>query len=116
MRSSLKCVYVWSSADVTARRVGEITRGMCVVDRREDAGAYAPGANRAEVQAELEKYHLHHSGQFESTALPAQVEVERASDAQPPQHTEGGVACVYETPGPAVLLDLLLERVWGVTG
>lgn len=97
-----------------AHRVGEITRGMCVVDRREDAGAYAPGANRAEVQAELEKHHLHHSGPFESTALPAQ-EVERASDAQPPPHTEGGVACVYETPGPAVLLELLLERVWGVT-
>ncbi|KAH9935513.1 nucleoside hydrolase [Fomitopsis serialis] len=99
-----------------ASLVGEITRGMCVVDLREDPGAYAPGANRAEVQAELEKHHLHHSGPFESTALPAQVEVERASDAQLPNHTAvGGVACVFETPGPEALLTLLLERVWGVT-
>ncbi|TFY67928.1 hypothetical protein EVJ58_g1321 [Rhodofomes roseus] len=97
-------------------RIGEITRGMCVVDRREDPGAYAPGANRAEIQAELEKHHLHHSGPFESTALPAQVEVERASDALPRNLTAGGVACVFETPGPEVLLKLLLERVWGVTG
>jgi len=97
-------------------RVGEITRGMCVVDLREDPGAYAPGANRAEVQAELETHHLHHSGPFESTALPARVEVERASDAQLPNHTTvGGVACVFETPGPEALLTLLLERVWGVT-
>ncbi|KZT72099.1 nucleoside hydrolase [Daedalea quercina L-15889] len=95
-------------------RVGEITRGMCVVDRRDDPIAYAPGANRAEVQAELEKHHLHHTGPFESTALPAQVEVERAGDALPPHRTAGGVACVYETPGPEVLLKLMLARVWGV--
>lgn len=85
-----------------------------MVDRREDAGAYAPGANRAEVQAEMEKHHLHHSGPFESTALPAQVEVDGASGAHPSQYSKGGVACVYRTPSPAVLLELLFERVWGV--
>ncbi|KAL0956158.1 hypothetical protein HGRIS_002319 [Hohenbuehelia grisea] len=92
-------------------RTGELTRGMLVVDRREDESAYAPGANRAQVQAELEKAALPH-GQFESTALPAQVEIE-----EPPQkHTSQGVLCVTDTPGPQMLLNLLLKRVWGVEG
>ena len=82
---------------------------MLIVDRRVDQSAYAPGANRAEVQAQLEKLHLPH-GQFESTAVPAQVETEL------PVQNPGsrGVACVIETPGERVLLNLLLERVWGV--
>ena len=49
---------------------------MLVVDRRDDPGAYAPGANRAEVKAELERHHFKHAGEYESTAVPAQVEVE----------------------------------------
>ena len=102
---------------------------MLVVDRREDDGAYAPGANRAQVQAELERHRP--AGTFESTALPAQVEVETApADAHPvnanadasaaggPSATSQaeGVLCITETPGPAALVRLLLERVWGVTG
>ena len=80
-----------------------------MVDRRADGTAYAPGENRAEVQAQLEKLHLH--GTFESTALPAQVETER-----PPVETQTpGVACILETPGIQALLTTLLERVWGVT-
>ncbi|KAI0703380.1 nucleoside hydrolase [Cerioporus squamosus] len=115
-------------------RTGELTRGMLVVDRRDDAGAYAPGENRAEVQAELERHHFKHAGAYESTAVPAQVEVEAPPPTKPGKPQEqgpaatqdlnakskthntdsGGVPCITETPGPAALLQLLLERVWGV--
>ncbi|RPD74261.1 nucleoside hydrolase [Lentinus tigrinus ALCF2SS1-7] len=111
-------------------RTGELTRGMLVVDRRDDAGAYAPGVNRAEVQAELERHHFKHAGAYESTAVPAQVEVEAPPtipghpQGQGPAATQGGsnsdlmhgggVPCITQTPGPAALLQLLLERVWGV--
>ena len=135
--------------------MGELTRGMLVVDRRDDIGAYAPGANRAEVQAELDRHHFQHTGAYESTAVPAQVEVESppprpptfnvvppnsisstsqqqqqafgvvtASEANTPTASAGGqsganslaggVPCVTRTPGPAALVKLLLERVWGV--
>ncbi|CAK5281409.1 unnamed protein product [Mycena citricolor] len=90
-------------------RTGELTRGFLVVDRREDASAYAPGANRAETQAELEKLGTNHR-MLESTALPAQVETEsKLEDGH-----GSGVLCVHETPGPAALLRLLAHRVWGV--
>ncbi|KAG6886275.1 hypothetical protein C0993_006685 [Termitomyces sp. T159_Od127] len=90
-------------------RTGELTRGMLVVDRREDESAYSPGANRARIQAELEKLNVSH-GIWESSALPAQVETEEALRSRPPT----GVPCVTETPGPDVLLSLLFKRVWGV--
>ncbi|KAJ7874718.1 Inosine/uridine-preferring nucleoside hydrolase domain-containing protein [Mycena olivaceomarginata] len=90
-------------------RTGELTRGFLVVDRRLDLSAYAPGANRAEVQAELDKHSSPH-GAWESTAVPALVETEQAPRAVVAQ----GVICVHATPGPATLLKLLTKRVWGV--
>lgn len=94
---------------------GELTRGMLVVDRRDDQGAYAPGSNRAEVQAELERHHFHHAGNYESTALPVQVEVEQRSQTSAfPDHPQG-VPCITDTPGPQALLDLMLQRIWGIT-
>ncbi|KAF9268811.1 nucleoside hydrolase [Marasmius fiardii PR-910] len=88
-------------------RTGELTRGMLVVDRREDESVYPVGANRAEVQAQRSK---------DGKAVPARVEVEsleqalsRVGSSKPP-----GVPCVTKTPGPGVLLELLLRRVWGV--
>ncbi|CCM01125.1 uncharacterized protein FIBRA_03173 [Fibroporia radiculosa] len=95
-------------------RTGELTRGMLVVDRRDDEGAYAPGSNRAEVQAELEKHKFIHSGMYESTALPAQVEVEESAQTDPLPGHPSGVPVVYETPGPQALVQLMLERIWGV--
>ncbi|EMD37862.1 hypothetical protein CERSUDRAFT_123694 [Gelatoporia subvermispora B] len=112
-------------------RVGELTRGMLVVDRRDDEGAYAPGANRAEVQAELERHKFQHAGEFESIAVPAQVEVEdraaavkalaeqadtkgTTATAESLARKPGGVPCVTVTPGPAALVDLMLQRIWGV--
>ena len=85
---------------------------MLVVDRREDEGAYDPGANRAAVQSELEKNHFHSSGIMESNAVPAQVEVETPPAPKKPSFT--GVPVVTTTPGPAVLLGLLASRVWGL--
>lgn len=91
-------------------RTGEITRGMFVTDRRVEDTAYAPGANRAEVQAQLDLRQLGH-GLLESTALPARVEVEGPGLEQGQPR---GVACLVETPGPNVLLQLLTRRVWGI--
>ncbi|KAJ7124949.1 Inosine/uridine-preferring nucleoside hydrolase domain-containing protein [Mycena epipterygia] len=90
-------------------RTGELTRGMLVCDRRDEVSAYAPGANRAEVQAELDK-HNSPRGTWESTALPALVETEQA----PKDLNPHGVICVHATPGPVTLLALLTQRVWGV--
>ncbi|KAF5325618.1 hypothetical protein D9611_000107 [Ephemerocybe angulata] len=92
-------------------RTGEITRGMLVVDRREDASAYAPGANRAEVQRLLEGTLHTKDGLWESTTVPAEVEVEMKPEIKDSPH---GVWCVTDTPGPEVLLRLLFRRVWGV--
>ncbi|THH15642.1 hypothetical protein EW146_g4868 [Bondarzewia mesenterica] len=90
-------------------RTGEVTRGMCVVDRRDDKGAYAPGANRAAVQAALERQQLKH-GPFESIALPAQVVVEEQSQTK---QTKGeGVPTIKATPGSDVLVDMILKRLW----
>ncbi|TEB37508.1 nucleoside hydrolase [Coprinellus micaceus] len=90
-------------------RTGEITRGMLVVDRRDDASAYAPGANRAEVQKLLsEKLHTN-DDLWESTSVPARVEVEEKSAKKEPEH---GVWVVTHTPGAEALLRLLLKRVW----
>ncbi|EKM54529.1 uncharacterized protein PHACADRAFT_210325 [Phanerochaete carnosa HHB-10118-sp] len=94
-------------------RLGEITRGMLVVDRREGEGAYDPGVNRAAVQAELEMHGFHSSGALESTAVPAQVELETAPELEKKPLTVG-VPVVNVTPGPAALLRTLTERVWGV--
>ena len=69
-------------------RTGEITRGMLVTDRREDESAYLAGTNRSEAQKGLE-------------STPKFV-----SD-------NAGVFCITHTPGPATLLRLLLNRVWG---
>ena len=86
--------------------MGELTRGMLVVDRRrDDKSANSPGMNRAHAEAERER-----NG---SKDIPATVEIKEASQAQ--RSDRRGVAVVVETPGPAVLLETLLRRVWGVS-
>ncbi|KAG6844412.1 hypothetical protein H0H87_007067 [Tephrocybe sp. NHM501043] len=91
-------------------RTGELTRGMLVVDRREDESAYSPGATRAKIQAEVDNKHIQH-GIWESSALPARVETEEDTKTQP---KSSGILCVTETPGADVLLSLLFRRIWGV--
>ncbi|KAI9569734.1 nucleoside hydrolase [Boletus coccyginus] len=106
-------------------RTGEVTRGMLVVDRREDQTAYAPGANRSQVQTLLEKSQQRH-GLLESTAVPALVEMESEGLRKGPDEWLGhptvhdgslggsmDVACIVDTPGKDALLRLLTERLWG---
>ncbi|KAF5370765.1 hypothetical protein D9758_002125 [Tetrapyrgos nigripes] len=90
-------------------RTGELTRGMLVVDRRSDESAYALGANRAEVQAQLEKATTEHHPHED---FAVQVQVETAADVD--KTDAAGVLSVNQTPGPEVLLQMLLERIWGV--
>jgi hypothetical protein len=98
-------------------RIGELTRGMCVVDRRDDQGAYAPGANRARVQAEL-KSHMEAGsaggfGSLESVALPARVEVKDEPSHECSDEQEG-VPVVDGTPGAEALLQIMMKRIWHV--
>jgi len=90
-------------------RTGEYTRGMLVVDRRDDVGAYAPGDNRSHVQQELDRHHIPH-GPFESAAVPAPVFTGVTGKKEP----DIGVFTVVETPGSRACLDLLFQRIWGV--
>ncbi|KAF9237510.1 nucleoside hydrolase [Melanogaster broomeanus] len=92
-------------------RSGEITRGMLVVDRRDDQTAYAPGANRSEVQELLERAHQYHG-----EGVPSGPDGWLGHSAVHDGSTGGSmdVACVVKTPGAGVLLQLLTRRVWGV--
>jgi len=68
-------------------------------------GACAPGVNRAEVRARLEKQQLENK-LSESTALPAQS----GTESRPEGRTEGfKVACITDTPGPDTLRRILLS-------
>lgn len=110
----MRTFFELTHADLFNRpRTGELTRGMLVVDRRDDETAYAPGANRAEVQRQLDQANFPHK-QWESVAVPAQVEVEHGPQDVQPSGPQEGVLCVTETPGPKALLRLLFRRVWGV--
>ncbi|KAI0267014.1 nucleoside hydrolase [Gloeopeniophorella convolvens] len=97
-------------------RTGELTRGMCVVDRRDDKGAYAPGANRARVQAALERGMISGGGfgPLESAVVPARVETEGTPSPPSGKDDNEGVLVVEATPGAEVLVHMLMKRVWGV--
>jgi len=69
---------------------------MLVVDRREDVSAYPLGTIRSEAQREP------HEGHDETNLDKCDI-------------GSIGVACVYETPKRAELLQMLLKRVWGCT-
>lgn len=106
-RLLIRCLY----------RYGELTRGMLVVDRREDETAYTPGANRAMVQAELDRQKQGNPSEIDKkedmpqdVVFPAEVFTEY--EHQHPTNIKG-VPCVAHTPGPNALLELLLSRVWG---
>ena len=92
-------------------RTGEFTRGMLVVDRRDDVGAYAPGDNRSHVHQMLDPLDVSH-GSFRPAAVPAPVIENDFGEGKKP---EAGVFTLVETPGPRVCLELLLQRVWGIS-
>lgn len=87
-------------------RTGEFTRGMLVVDRRDDVGAYAPGDNRSVKYASDHLYASH--GLFGSAVVPVPVIEEDIG-----KEKDVGVFTLVETPGPQVCLELLLQRIWG---
>ncbi|KAI9457887.1 nucleoside hydrolase [Russula earlei] len=94
-------------------RIGELTSGMCVVDRRDDPKARAPGANRAHVDAELKKRMAAGSaetgglGSLEPVVVPAPVAV-------PWKDEQEGIPVVESTPGAEALLQIMLKRIWHV--
>ena len=79
---------------------------MLVVDRRDDVGAYAPGDNRSHVYQALDPLHVSH-GPFVPAPVLGDDIGERKADV--------GVFTLVETPGSQVCLELLLQRVWGVS-
>ncbi|KDR75339.1 hypothetical protein GALMADRAFT_227002 [Galerina marginata CBS 339.88] len=81
-------------------RTGELTRGMLVVDRREDESAYPLGANRSEAQRDP-------NGVFHNTKLP------ETGINTTQVYLDQGILCIQATPGPDILLKLLLDRIWG---
>lgn len=84
---------------ISVLRTGEITRGMLVVDRREDESAYAPGANRSEAQKNEDD--LHHN--------------EDLGKQQSNGSSIAGVQWILQTPGSQALLRQLLQRVWNTS-
>lgn len=86
---------------------------MLVVDRRGGQTAYAPGANRAQVQKQFDLLGIPHKP-WESVAVPAQVKVEREPHDLSSSTRQTGVWCAIGTPGAEALLQLLVRRVWGV--
>lgn len=91
-------------------RAGEFTRGMLVVDRRDDVGAYSPGDNRS-VQYMSNQFRVPHAP-LDPHVVPAPVLKE--DDIGEKEKQGIGVFTLVETPGPGVCLDLLLRRIWGV--
>lgn len=92
-------------------RAGEFTRGMLVVDRRDDVGAYAPGDNRS-VQYMSNHLRASHAP-LDPHVVPAPV---LEDDFGEKEGLGIGVFTLVETPGPQVCLGLLLRRIWGVSG
>ncbi|KLO14611.1 nucleoside hydrolase [Schizopora paradoxa] len=86
-------------------RTGELTRGMLVVDRRDESTTHGPGENRSEVQAALEKT-------FSDATAPALVMKENSQELT--SAVPKGVHTVFRTPGTDALLKSMLARVWGV--
>ena len=108
------------SQRILIHRTGELTSGMCVIDRRSDQNStYAPGVNRARVQAELKRRMAIGAsepgsfGSFESVAVPALVEVE-----DEPSHLakddQEGIPVIEGTPGAEALLQIMMKRIWHV--
>ena len=79
---------------------------MVVIDRREDESAYPLGANRSEAQREP---HDGHQSQRMGDSISKR-------DIRWDLNTDGlGIFCITQTPGPSMLLQLLLQRVWGAS-
>ncbi|KAF9528538.1 Inosine/uridine-preferring nucleoside hydrolase domain-containing protein [Crepidotus variabilis] len=88
---------------------GDLTRGMLVVDRREDVAAYPLGTIRSEAQREPHKDQEHEK--------PPATEIDKADMIDIVTGSAGhfpGVITIYKTPGPRALLEILFKRIWGI--
>ncbi|KAI9437595.1 nucleoside hydrolase [Lactarius indigo] len=97
-------------------RTGELTRGMCVVDRRDD-NARTPAANYAHVQEALQSRMEAGStdtDNFGSVIVPVPVDVEDEPSLRRKKDEPDGVPVVEGTPGPETLLQFILKRVWNI--
>ncbi|KAH9055466.1 nucleoside hydrolase [Lactarius vividus] len=97
-------------------RNGELTRGMCVVDRRDD-NTRTPAANFARVQEALRHRVEAGSGDADvigSVVVPTPVDVEGEPSLRRKVDEPGGVPVVESTPGPETLLQFLMKRVWNI--
>lgn len=92
-------------------RLGELTRGMLVIDRRGKVDAHGEGINRAEVQAKLEQSANISSLDTADHNLPAPMPESGPSNSHV---EETGVAVITRTPGPKALVELMFSRIWGV--
>jgi len=80
---------------------------MLVTDRREDESAYPLGTTRSEAQRGPHDDGHHVQSMGSSISKKDNL---WDLDAEGP-----GVFCITQTPGPSVLLQLLLQRVWGAS-
>ncbi|KAH9032457.1 nucleoside hydrolase [Lactarius pseudohatsudake] len=97
-------------------RTGELTRGMCVVDRRGENKS-TPAANYADVQEALQHRVEVGSGDADvigSVVVPAPVDYEDEPSLRRKKDEPGGVPVVEGTPGPDTLRQFILKRVWNI--
>ena len=120
MRPALRVYLSYSIGQrILIHRTGELTSGMCVVDRRGDQSTNAPGLNRAGVEAELKRRMATGTsepgsfGLFESVTVPALVEVEDEPSCLSKDDHEG-IPVIEGTPGAEALLQIMMKRVWHV--
>ncbi|KAH9008454.1 nucleoside hydrolase [Lactarius hengduanensis] len=98
-------------------RTGELTGGMCVVDRRGDNQS-TPAANYAHIQEALQ--HRVEAGSADAdvfgsvVVVPAPVNIEDESSLRRKKDEPGGVPVVESTPGPDTFLQFILKRVWNI--
>ena len=98
-------------------RTGELTRGMCVVDRRND-GAHAPAAGFAQVQKTLQNRMEAGSVDVDDlgamSVVPAPLGAEDEPSLRRKKDEPGGILVVDGTPGPEALVQFMLKRIWNI--
>lgn len=92
-------------------RQGEYTRGMCVVDRRNNKKA-GHGSKFGKSMAELRDEEEQKQQQISSQQEPAPVQVDKPSQASLSSE-EKGINVVIQTPGSEALVEKMLKDIWG---
>src|ERR1700761_976551 len=101
---------------MTTFRTGELTRGMCVVDRRNNS-AHAPAVDFAQVQKMLQNHTEAGTSDVADFGTIPVVPVPVGAEDEPSLRRKdepGGVLVVEGTPGPEALVQFMLKRVWNI--